>query len=81
MPRRRKPDIVFALRTVVISRPEVRHVTEGQAWYADHPVVKENPSLFAELPPEVHPRGFEPVVEQATAAPGEKRTPVRADDD
>ena len=55
-------------------------VHAGTAWYADHPLVVHNPDAFSDDPTEVLPRGWkpDPVVEQATAAPGEKRTARRA---
>jgi hypothetical protein len=51
------------------------HLTAGSVWRADDPFVKANPDLFADSPEFVESsrgvivRG----VEQATAAPGEKR--------
>jgi hypothetical protein len=36
-------------------------------------MVLANPGLFTDDPPVVHPIGWEPRVEQATAAPGEVR--------
>lgn len=72
---------VFARITgTVQGRAGTLRVREGSVWYADHPLVKEHPDLFSVDPPEVFPRGWTPpepkvdrVVEQATAAPGEKR--------
>ena len=44
------------------------------AFRSDHPVVKEHPELFSDSPTwAMSPRGMVEVVEQATAAPGEKR--------
>jgi hypothetical protein len=68
---------VFALSTTVLSRPERHTVHVGEAWWADHPVVLANPSAFGDTPPEVFPRGWEPAVEQATSAPGERRSTRR----
>jgi len=50
-------------------------VHAGDLFWADDPVVKAAPSLFG--PPTIREtpgRASSPVVEQATAAPGEKRT-------
>lgn len=43
----------------------------GQAWVADDPVVLAHPKLFTDLPTWVYT--INGPVEQATAAPGEKR--------
>lgn len=43
----------------------------GEAWDASDPFVKANQHLFADQPPVV--RTVDGPVEQATAAPGEKR--------
>ena len=55
-------------------------VRKGTHWSADDPVVAAHPDLFDEDPRwglaySVEPPGFrdEPPVEQATAAPGERR--------
>lgn len=48
----------------------------GDAWTADDPLVKERPDLFAAEPPAHVVRrttSGPPVVEQATAGPGERR--------
>lgn len=50
----------------------VTHVDEP--WLADDPAVKALPHLFRDDP--FDPRGTQPI-EQATAAPGEKRTTKR----
>lgn len=44
---------------------------ENEPWAADDPVVQAFPSYFTRTPERV--RRSEPVVEEATAAPGEKR--------
>jgi hypothetical protein len=51
----------------------------GEAWHAEHPLVLANPGAFGDEPPVIHPRGWTPppVVEQASAAPGELRTARR----
>lgn len=72
--------VVYAKYTTWVS-PSVQ-IVEGEAWRADDPVVRQHPEKFAELPKVVrttlprHLRGEpkpEPVVEQATRAPGEQR--------
>ena len=81
----RKPKYVFARVTTLIVDMSGRHrLKVGDAWYADHPVVQTHSDLFADDPTEILPRGWvsrveEPVVEQATKAPGEKRATRRAD--
>jgi hypothetical protein len=74
---------VFARDTASVREPGSKYPTtvhKGTAWHADCPMVVEHPDLFSPDPPEVHPRGWKPApVEQATAAPGEKRTVRRAD--
>lgn len=64
--------IVYALRTCSARGPagSTIRVREGEAWAADDPFVALHPDLFAEQPDRV--RRTAPV-EQATAAPGEKR--------
>jgi hypothetical protein len=47
----------------------------GDAWWADDPFVRAHPGFFADLPPKVHSTTGR--VEQATAAPGEKRNVKR----
>lgn len=44
-------------------------VKRGDLFDADHPLVKKHPNLFGP----VTVRSAAPVIEQATAAPGEKR--------
>lgn len=78
--------VVYATTTVALPMPEGSQVVvhKGQHWWAEDPVVKTHPGLFADdprygltytVPP---PEMAEPPVEQATAAPGEKRTTKRA---
>jgi hypothetical protein len=81
-----KPAIKFARDTVSVRERGSKYPTaiqKGSAWYADHPIVVDHPDLFADTPTDVFPRGWtpSPVVEQATAAPGEKRTARRTSDD
>lgn len=79
----KKPDIVYARSTTLVFAPTRCNVTAGQVWYADHPIVAAHPDLFSDEPLEILPRGWEPPVveepkvEQATRAPGEKRTTRR----
>ncbi len=77
-----KIKVKFARDTTSLREPGSKYPTsvqKGTAWHADHPLVVANPSLFSDDPPEVLPRGWkpDPAVEQATAAPGEKRTTRR----
>lgn len=66
-------NLVYALGECVAYVDGVRVVThENEPWNAKDPVVKKRPDLFSELP--VTTRG---TVEQATAAPGEKRNTRR----
>jgi len=59
-------------------------ISRGEAWAADDPVVRSHPDWFSDSPPDVRTSTGEsytagtaaranPVVEQATAVPGEKR--------
>jgi hypothetical protein len=73
--------IKFA-RTTTSMRIDPAHkyptlIKAGSAWWANHPVVKANPGLFADEPVDVQPKGWDPPVEQTTAAPGEKRAGKR----
>jgi len=77
-----KTRVKFASYTASVREAGSKYPTsvqKGTAWHADHPLVLAHPDMFADDPPEVLPRGWkpekvvEPVVEQATAAPGEKR--------
>lgn len=78
-----KPKIVFARATTSVRAPGSKYPTSvhvNEPWYAEHPLVLANPDLFADQPAEILPRGWSPpVVEQATAAPGEKRATRRGD--
>lgn len=79
-------DVVYARGTSVVTTPDGgRHTVQGgQHWPADDPVVRANPGLFSPDPRygvsfSVAPAELsEPPVEQATAAPGEKRATRRA---
>ena len=74
--------IKYANFTGTVAHGGIRvHVREGEAWDADSSLVKDNPGFFTDTPTGVRtfgPRGVElAAVEQATAAPGEKRTTKR----
>lgn len=84
MPRAKpqpKRAYVFARDTVSVREPGRKYpisVQQGTAWHADCPLVQAHPDLFSDDPPVVLPRGWEPPVEQMTAAPGEQRETSRA---
>jgi hypothetical protein len=74
--------VVFATTTAAVTMPDgsTRRVQHGSHWPADDPVVTQNPGLFADDPRygltysgNPPPEMADPPVEQATAAPGEKR--------
>lgn len=75
-------DVVYAVETAQIPTEEcgVVLVKKGEHWPADDPAVKASPSLFSADPRyglrySAEPPGYnDPPVEQATAAPGEKRS-------
>ena len=49
-------------------------VRRGDTFWSDHPAVKRNPDWFKPFSPTYETPGYkESLVEQATAAPGEKR--------
>lgn len=56
--------------------PYPRFLHANEPWDADDPFVVEHPEFFSDAP-QIEPRRSVPVVEQATAAPGEKRTTAR----
>lgn len=75
-------DVVFATETASLTMTNGGQVTvrKGSHWPADDPLVREWPSFFAPDPRyglswsgEPPASMSEPPVEQATAAPGEKR--------
>lgn len=76
--------VVYAKFTTWVN--ESTQIVEGEAWRSDDPIVKARPDWFSDMPKIVRttlPRHLqgEPPVEQATAAPGEKRvTRPRADE-
>lgn len=58
-------------------------IPKGSHWPADDPIVKAHPDVFSEDPRwgmlySTEPAGYDAPVEQATAAPGERRHVVRA---
>lgn len=79
MPRGKTPPsqpYVFALDTVSVREPGSKYPTtvhKGTVWHADCEMVAAHPTLFSPDPPVLLPRGWQPQVEQATAAPGEVR--------
>lgn len=78
-------EVVYAVNTAALALESGGRavVRKGQHWPAEDPVVKQYPDLFSADPRwgmfyTVPPDGYEdPPVEQATAAPGEKRTTRR----
>lgn len=85
---------VFATDTRVVSHPDTGGsvpVVQGTHWPADDPIVLAFPSLFSgdarfglsssrPLDADGYPVGSRRGVEEATAAPGEKRTRTRQSD-
>jgi hypothetical protein len=70
--------IKYATATCVVPFQGLRvTLTAGEAWDASDPLVRSHPTLFADVPSVVRGTGpsgvTERPVEQATAAPGEKR--------
>jgi hypothetical protein len=69
-------EFVFAAASVAVgSSGERVQVREGEIWWADSLEVQRHPDLFTTTPPPRFVRGTRPdaPVEQATAAPGERR--------
>lgn len=68
--------IVFAKSTMSVGGAHggIYDLLRGLAYSSDHPAVVAHPECFADSPTFAHTdRGYVEVVEQATAAPGEKR--------
>jgi hypothetical protein len=70
--------IKYATATCVVPFQGLRvTLTAGEAWDGDDPLVRSHPALFTDAPAVVRGTGASGVterpVEQATAAPGEKR--------
>lgn len=59
--------------TTIIGAGKLR-LSKDEAWEADDPVVKARPDLFVDRPVVVRSSVAAPVVESASAAPGEKRS-------
>ena len=77
-------EVVFARYTATVVTPDgaQRMVYRGEYWPASDPVVKAAPpDMFSTDPGDGSPSSSAPLdgqpVEQATAAPGEKRAAVR----
>jgi hypothetical protein len=78
-------DVVYAVNTAQVSLAGggTALVCKGEHWPATDEVVKAHPSLFSTDPRygmrySVEPSGYnDPPVEQATAAPGERRNTRR----
>lgn len=73
-------NVVYAVtsRRVQLAGGMFSVVPKGSHWPADDPIVKANPDLFSPDPRfgmlySVEPDGYDAPVEQATAAPGERR--------
>ena len=64
---------VYAVASTVTANPAggTIRLREGDVWAENDPLVKARPDLFSTTPVSVH--RTVPFVEQATAAPGEKR--------
>ena len=71
-------NVVFAAQSCSARNPAdgtIVRLVANEPWHADDPFVVARPELFTDTPP--HLKGTVPVrrrpVEQATAAPGERR--------
>lgn len=73
--------IVFALSTCSTADPAtglIVRIVEGEPWAAQDPFVKARPDLFGAQPERIRRTvPFQPVIEQASKAPGEKRATKR----
>lgn len=68
--------IVFAKSTMSVGGAHggIYDLLRGQPYSTDHPAVQAHPECFADSPTFAYTdRGYVEVVEQASAAPGEKR--------
>lgn len=72
--------VKYATGRSVVTTPDGAQVLilKGTHWPADDPVVQAHPGLFSDDPRyglmfTTTPEGFDAPVEQATAAPGERR--------
>ena len=78
--------VVFAVADASVTDPSSGApgmIRKGTHWSADDPVVKAHPDLFSDDPRwgmaySIEPEGWNDPVEQATAAPGERRNVRRA---
>ena len=77
-------DLVFATTTMRVELPTGGFgvIQKGTHWPADDPIVRAHPGVFSSDPRfglnfSREPAGYDAPVEQATAAPGEKRNVVR----
>lgn len=71
--------IVYPVKDAVVNfSTGARKVAPDQPWHDQAPEVKERPELFASEPGRVYGQPME--VEQATRAPGEKRSTKRSKD-
>jgi hypothetical protein len=70
---------VFAVQTLGVDVGSVRvKIGRGEARHDDDPVVLAYPELFTSVPPGLRTfPDWSPPVEQATAAPGERRSTRR----
>lgn len=71
---------VYAKSTTVVGTRGggTTRIVEGEVWSSHDPVVQDNPDLFAAEPTKVRgQKKAEPTVEEATAAPGAKRTKTK----
>jgi hypothetical protein len=74
-------DVVYATSTTHVTAANGARIVvrKGQHWPADDPIVRAQPSLFSDdarygLVYSVEPADYGVPVEQATAAPGERRS-------
>jgi hypothetical protein len=77
-------DLVFATTTMRVELPTGGYgvIQKGTHWPADDPIVQAHPQAFSPDPRyglsfSRQPAGYDAPVEQATAAPGEKRMTAR----
>lgn len=71
-------DIVYAAQTIHLIGRDIL-IVAGEPWDATDPLVRERPDLFTGTPPTIRTtRTDSGVVEQVTAAPGERRNVRRA---
>ena len=75
------PDqVVFAAATLSTANPAdgvIIAIVEGEVWAADDPFVRARPDLFTDVAPVVRRTAAPAVIEQATKAPGERRSVKR----